>query len=275
MIRNGFTLVETTIVLVIIALIAGGILVGRDMIHQAELRAVGTEANKYRTAALAFKEKYRYAPGDLPNATSYWGKDTSVCAAAAGTASSTGTCNGNGDGHVYWCSNISGGDFSCKEPFWFWQQLALAGLIEGTYTGKGTATVTYYTAGTNTPLSKYPGIVWVMAYNNIYNYGDIYYFSVDYGNYLFTSLPGSLDQGGAGTFSGMDAYSIDAKLDDGKPATGRIIGGGIPSDYSCAYCGNASKTNICTTSTNSTDFSGSYRTSNTDKVCYLNFTKLI
>lgn len=37
--HTGFTLVEVSIVLVIIGLIVGGVLVGVDLIKQAELRA--------------------------------------------------------------------------------------------------------------------------------------------------------------------------------------------------------------------------------------------
>ena len=37
--HQGFTLIELSIVLVIIGLIIGGVLVGRDMIHAAQIRA--------------------------------------------------------------------------------------------------------------------------------------------------------------------------------------------------------------------------------------------
>jgi len=51
----GFTLVELSIVLVIIGLIAGGILVGQDMIEAATVRAQISQIEKYETAANAFR----------------------------------------------------------------------------------------------------------------------------------------------------------------------------------------------------------------------------
>lgn len=41
--RNGFTLIERSIVLVIIGLLVGGVLVGKALIQQAEIRAAASE----------------------------------------------------------------------------------------------------------------------------------------------------------------------------------------------------------------------------------------
>jgi len=65
----GFSLLELSIVLVIIGLIAGGIVAGSSMIRAAELRAVLTELTQYQTATNTFRDKYLGLPGDLRNAT--------------------------------------------------------------------------------------------------------------------------------------------------------------------------------------------------------------
>jgi len=44
--KSGFTLIELSIVLVIIGLIVGGILVGQDLIRAAELRKLYSEKEK-------------------------------------------------------------------------------------------------------------------------------------------------------------------------------------------------------------------------------------
>src|ERR1019366_6843373 len=67
----GFTLIEMSIVLVIIGLIVGSVLVGRDLIRAAELRSVISEVEKYKTAVMTFKGKYDCLPGDCANATTF------------------------------------------------------------------------------------------------------------------------------------------------------------------------------------------------------------
>jgi prepilin-type N-terminal cleavage/methylation domain-containing protein len=61
----GFTLIELSIVLVIIGLIVGGVLVGQDLIRAAAVRAQITQIEKYNTAANTFYGKYGYLPGDI------------------------------------------------------------------------------------------------------------------------------------------------------------------------------------------------------------------
>ncbi len=48
--REGFTLIEMSVVLVIIGLIVGGILVGRDRVRAAEVRAEISQIGKYNSA---------------------------------------------------------------------------------------------------------------------------------------------------------------------------------------------------------------------------------
>ncbi len=65
--ESAFTLIEMSIVLVIIGLIAGGILVGQDLISSAAIRAQISQIEKYNTAVNTFRNKYGYIPGDIPN----------------------------------------------------------------------------------------------------------------------------------------------------------------------------------------------------------------
>lgn len=96
--RHGFSLVELSIVLVILGLLVGGVLTGQSLIRAAELRSVSTEFAKYQAAVNTFRDKYFALPGDMNNATSFWGKDNVACAAHTGTAATPGTCNGDGNG---------------------------------------------------------------------------------------------------------------------------------------------------------------------------------
>jgi|GEM_PF-3995865 len=57
---RGFSLLELSI-----GLIAGGIVAGAAMIRAAELRALITEQEQYKTAVNTFRDKYLGLPGDL------------------------------------------------------------------------------------------------------------------------------------------------------------------------------------------------------------------
>src|SRR5262249_3826116 len=68
---KGFTLIELSIVLVIIGLIVGGVLVGQDMILSAQIRNAIKQVEQFNTATEAFKSKYNCLPGNCANATDY------------------------------------------------------------------------------------------------------------------------------------------------------------------------------------------------------------
>jgi len=135
--NKGFSLLELSIVLVIIGLIAGGIVAGSAMIRAAELRKVITQQEQFKTAIYTFKDKFLGLPGDLKNATAFWGEldaDHTTCIGME-TTGGTETCDGDGNGNLRYASN-AGYSF---ETYRLWQHLANAGLINGTYTGRADA----------------------------------------------------------------------------------------------------------------------------------------
>src|SRR5665213_102158 len=113
--RAGFTLVELSIVLVIIGLIVGGVLVGRDLINAAAMRSQISQIEKYNTAVNTFRGKYGGLPGDL-NAAS---------AAQFGFMARSGATGlGNGDGIIQGYSLPSGGpvgSYQGGETLFFWE----------------------------------------------------------------------------------------------------------------------------------------------------------
>lgn len=65
--RKGFTLVELSIVLVIIGLLIGGILVAQSMIGTAKISAQVRQIGQFDAMVANFKENYHYLPGDAPS----------------------------------------------------------------------------------------------------------------------------------------------------------------------------------------------------------------
>jgi prepilin-type N-terminal cleavage/methylation domain-containing protein len=216
----GFTLVELSIVLVILGLLVGGVLTGQTLIKAAELRAISTEYNKFITANNAFRDKYFALPGDMTNATSIWGKDNTNCAGNTGTASATGTCNGNGDGSLPYAAAAT----STGEATQYWRQLALAGLVDGSFTGLSATCSFCFSIPGSSPTSKMSGAGWSNFDLGIVGSGHPQWFAGTYGNVYFL---GAIPIGGTGYTSGgilvpENAYNIDTKIDDGKPATGKV-----------------------------------------------------
>jgi len=219
---RAFSLVELSIVLVIIGLLVGGILAGRSLIRASELRAVTTEHDRYKTAIMAFRDKYFALPGDMINATSFWGTDAGGCPGnnASSTSPSSQTCNGNGDGMINVNTSIS------HESYRAWQHLAGAGLIEGSYTGvSNSVAISSFTSSLttpNSPASKLAGGFWIVQYSNTATITDTARFDGAYGHVLSVSNISSPTNGQGALLKPEEAWNIDTKSDDGKPGLGKI-----------------------------------------------------
>jgi prepilin-type N-terminal cleavage/methylation domain-containing protein len=214
---NGFTLVELSIVLVILGLLVGGVLTGQSLIRASELRSVITQFNGFQTATNAFRDKYFTIPGDMNNAQSFWGiahATPATCATTAGAG--TQTCNGDGDGILF--SAAAGSN----EIFRFWQHLANAGLITGTFDGitHGSNTVSATTA--NSPIGKLGGSMWFVYYwgspnSNAQFFDGVYNNSYEVGGFVANSDPF------ISLFKPEELWNMDSKMDDGRPATGKFV----------------------------------------------------
>jgi prepilin-type N-terminal cleavage/methylation domain-containing protein len=252
--KHGFSLVELSIVLVILGLLTGGILAGQSLIRAAELRSVSTEFDRYMAATQTFRDKYFALPGDMNNAQKFWGS-AAVCPGDHTNPSTTATtCNGNGDGTI-----VNAG--TSNEPFRYWQHLANAGLIEGTYIGvSGNATGSNSAIpGTNIPRSKINNAGWT-AYYRVPTFAG--------STEEYAGPNGNLYQFGGTRSTGIsiepvlkpeEAWNIDTKADDGMPGRGKII---------------ASMWDNCTTSGSETDLAGAYALTTTSNQCSLQFVRL-
>lgn len=218
--RSGFSLVELSIVLVILGLLTGGILGGQALIRAAELRAVSTEVQRYITATQTFRDKYFALPGDMTNATAFWGKDTTNCNAQPGNAGTPGTCNGDGNGQLQpaAAAGLTG------EINQYWKQLALAGLIEGTYSGlAGASGHRDAVLGTNSPRSKLGRAGYSIEWGGTItgNANPVLYDGTYNNYYIFGGQQVSVPPE-APVIKPEEAWNIDTKMDDGRARTGNV-----------------------------------------------------
>ena len=218
--RTGFSLVELSIVLVILGLLVGGVLSGQALIRAAQMRSIPTEFGRYSAAVQSFRDKYFALPGDFNNATAFWGKDNVACAGNTGAVGSPGTCNGDGDGTIASAAVATG---VTSERFQFWKQLALAGLIEGNYTGVATALGPGDIIGTTSPKSKMNAAGWSAITRTNYG-GDGAFYKFDYGNMFSAGSQDVTDVTRGAILLPSEAWNIDTKMDDGLPTSGRVLG---------------------------------------------------
>lgn len=222
---SGFTLIELSIVLVIIGLIVGGVLTGRALIRTTELQSILTDKQKYVTAVNTFRGKYNAIPGDMTNATSFWGTDPDGCPGTPLQVRKQATCNGNGN-FLIEGDGVGSGNSANTEHYRAWQQLANAGLIDGFFTGEtGPYSYGNDVPGLNVPAGKIPGtgFDWVqytpLAQNPAATWGaqqNAQYLLFGGGSDLVWDVA-------APALTPEDAFQVDKKADDGMPKSGTIL----------------------------------------------------
>lgn len=107
--QAGFSLIELAVVLIIMGLLIGGILKGRELIESARLKRAVAQLNEYRLAATTFMDKYDALPGDFSKAHDLIHPSLR---------------NGNGNTIIEGAGLAPG-----SEALAFWSHLAGAGLI--------------------------------------------------------------------------------------------------------------------------------------------------
>jgi prepilin-type N-terminal cleavage/methylation domain-containing protein len=221
--NKGFSLIELSIVLVILGLLTGGILAGQSLIRAAELRSVTADMDRYKTAVSAFRGKYFALPGDMPNATKFWGVANATPATCRTTASTDETtCDGDGNGII---QDITGS----SEIYRAWQHLANAGLVEGSYQGNpGSGSVYDYDIGRNAPRSKISNAGFgLQLYDQSTAPATSSWPTIYMGNALWFGADNSNLNLGGSVLKPEEAWNIDTKVDDGMPAQGALIAGTV------------------------------------------------
>lgn len=211
----------------IIGLILGGILLGQDLIRAAEIRSTLAQLDRFTAATSAFRDKYRYMPGDIPSAA----------AISFGFVTRAGTV-GQGDGNSLLEGSAAGASLLSGETALFWRDLYEAQLIEDNFSAATDAAVTC--ANPNACSAFVPGAK--MERGNIITV----YGQTGKNYYHITGLTSVA----AGTYTVRDAMSpveaanIDSKIDDSLPLTGGVR---AYSDVGTADAGAAPAAGVCIT----------------------------
>lgn len=217
--RNaGFTLLELSIVLVVAGLIIGGVLVGKQLIEAAKIRADMTTVERLQASIGAFKLKYGELPGDMMSASSHFGTCNGV---------TTYVVNGNGDGVI---TALNGHQAMSDEPTSLMIELACAGLVSiSQIEMNGFSNV----PGMGFPASKISGgIVAIGSTATGLNYilmgkqSGYVLIDPDTGyasnSSMITSRAFYPSASATAAYTPQQAIAIDSKMDDGIPSAGVI-----------------------------------------------------
>lgn len=194
--KSAFSLIELSIVLIVIGLLIAGITGGASLIKSSELRSVMSEARGYSVAVNAFYSQFNDLPGDYATAV---GEESSYV--------------GNGNGKIEF-ANV---DTLLAESNMAWYALQQVGAIDDALTLKIVADG--LNPGTNFPSSKIKAAGWIFSYVN---------------NQNTVVLTGAIASGSSAgdeatdvataALLPSDALAIDTKIDDGVADTGKLRG---------------------------------------------------
>lgn len=234
--KAGFTLIELSIVLVVIGLIVGGVLVGRDLIYAAETRAQISQIERYQSAVNTFRGKYDYIPGDI-----------AAAAAAQFGFLARGSFPGEGDGNGILDGNVAGVGGSCMaiyqcpafgENVVFWRDMSAARLVDGSFTAASFTNTSFSGTAIDLYLPKAKvssGYIFAWSggwgLNSASGHDGKNYFGI-------AKVTGANSGGGYAHLhccAVAQAYAIDKKMDDGLPQYGNVLAltstGGFPGGW--------------------------------------------
>lgn len=219
--EKGFTLVELAIVMIIIGLLIGGVLQGQQLIQSAQITNAVSQLRSLDVAFQSFRDAYNGLPGDLANSGARLPGCTDACAAVVGAGDNQITPAAGGPG-------VAVADVD-NEISRVWMHLTAADLVNFGITISPTA-------GAATALGT------TMPQLDIGNSGLKIAFTTtgalvsdtdgtDQARGHYALLDASVaaapaNDGSTGSLTPNQAARIDAKLDDGLPNTGNIVGAG-------------------------------------------------
>ncbi|MFN7038362.1 MAG: type II secretion system protein [Alphaproteobacteria bacterium] len=201
--RRGFTILEISIVTIVISLIVAGISLGQSMIRNANIRSVIIGFGEISKAVSSFKLQFNALPGDMTSSI---------------YSNSNIPTYGNGNGIIESTSSAC----NSTESIIAWNHLYYTENYPGKLSGVSPSSVPCALVNVNVPASRVKNGFFFL-WNSAGNSGSV--FGVSKGNLIhFGKLSTSDNSVNGSIISASDAQIIDAKMDDNVANTGALFG---------------------------------------------------
>jgi prepilin-type N-terminal cleavage/methylation domain-containing protein len=219
--KQGFTLVELAIVIVVIGILIIGVVGAQSIMESANRSSIVTQMKEFDQATLAFKLEYGDLPGDMKNqdAIDYGFRN---CGSYTNGTFNCGDEYADGDGKIegYLVNGTNGAPNSLVwEPYLFFAHLDDSDIMDikienspgsGSYSGcHQTGCLKSGHGGFIPYTDNSRRLYWYLGLEKIQNLGT---------NHILTSN----DRINNFNFTPQEAKSIDDKIDDGKPNKGNV-----------------------------------------------------
>lgn len=225
--QAGFTLIELSIVLVIIGLLVGGVLKGQELIAGTRIKATVAQADAIRAAVNTFQDRYRGIPGDMTDV-----QLGLVGLAGRGARQPTG--GGLGNNVVGAPLGVAGGGMGVPIPAGvnaaastFFKHLSIAELLPGVISPEQGVLTQY--------AGRLPGSFFAVGAFNITPQG-----GAGAAVRHFARLGGGTGYPATPLVAATETAELDRKYDDGFPDQGDVrstvggqcsVGGGVAGRY--------------------------------------------
>lgn len=223
--ESGLSIIELAITISIIGLLLAAVVGGAGLVKAAKLNRVISELTTLESGVREFRETYKFWPGDMPAASRYW---PDICAALP-----AGDCDGDGDNNIEFTEKSTAPSTSGRpyEDLAAFVHLAAADLVKGSFTGQPLVDARYSLGQTDAADVNLPSSdAFPRAGFMVHNEYDPASGGRIYKSKGLTVRAGSIIDINAslrgmpygGFITAEQAYGIDKKADDGKPAAGRL-----------------------------------------------------
>lgn len=200
--QSAFTLVELSIVLVIIALLIAAVTAGKSLVRASQVRKIVNNIYNLETAVNSFYDRYNALPGDMANASTVF----------------AGATNGDGNGLICPNANVTG-----TESYHAFAHLYRAGLTDTIYNGGNLLEMQYQGKRIFFSIRYAQGDSATGIFGRAGHIIDVGTAGVPPSYLAFNYA-----------FTAVQAQEIDTKIDDGIANTGSIYGVGGSTTTGCS-----------------------------------------